>query len=300
MTVKADPTMMSAELRSRVFVTAVGIPVVVFIAYQGGWLLAGLIAAVAAVSAREFYALAAENVGRPLGWLGIPAAALLVLVAEYERTFPAWGDRALALLMLLGLLTSATVIFNRRIEEGPLRSAAATVSGALYTGGTLSFALLLRNLPEFRGTAPAAPWEGPLLLLFPLWIVWIGDAAAYWVGKQMGRVPLARRISPGKTVEGGLAGLVGSVAAGGLAGFVLDDFRNFPISPLAGGVIGLALGVAGQLGDLAESVLKREAGRKDSGTVLLGHGGALDRFDGLYFAIPLAYGLVLLNQYFGS
>lgn len=287
---------MSPELRSRVFVAVVGLPLGCGAAFMGGWFLAGLVAFLAAVAAHEFYSLASAKSGQPLGWFGIPAAAVLVLAAQHDLVFSEWGGLALALLMVLGLLTSAAVVFNRRIEDEPLLSASATVSGALYTGGTLSFAILLRNLPEARGTFPAEPWEGALLLIFPLWVTWAGDTAAYFAGRKLGRVRLAPRISPGKTVEGGIAGLAGAVAAGLVAGFVLDGYRNFPVTPLAGAAVGLLLGVAGQVGDLAISVLKREAGVKDSGALLRGHGGALDRFDGLFFTIPLAYALILVIQ----
>ena len=274
----------------------VGLPLGCGAAFVGGWFLAGLVAFLAAVAAHEFYSLASAKSGQPLGWFGIPAAAVLVLAAQHDLVFSEWGGLALALLMVLGLLTSAAVVFNRRIEDEPLLSASATVSGALYTGGTLSFAILLRNLPEARGTFPAEPWEGALLLIFPLWVTWAGDTAAYFAGRKLGRVRLAPRISPGKTVEGGIAGLAGAVAAGLVAGFVLDGYRNFPVTPLAGAAVGLLLGVAGQVGDLAISVLKREAGVKDSGALLRGHGGALDRFDGLFFTIPLAYALILVIQ----
>lgn len=287
---------MSPELRSRVFVAVVGLPLGCGAAFVGGWFLAGLVAFLAAVAAHEFYSLASAKSGQPLGWFGIPAAAVLVLAAQHDLVFSEWGGLALALLMVLGLLTSAAVVFNRRIEDEPLLSASATVSGALYTGGTLSFAILLRNLPEARGTFPAEPWEGALLLIFPLWVTWAGDTAAYFAGRKLGRVRLAPRISPGKTVEGGIAGLAGAVAAGLVAGFVLDGYRNFPVTPVAGAAVGLLLGVAGQVGDLAISVLKREAGVKDSGALLRGHGGALDRFDGLFFTIPLAYALILVIQ----
>ena len=279
-------------------VAVIGVPAGAAAAYAGGWVLAVLVAAVAALAAQEFYVLASAKAGQPLKWLGVPVAAFLVLSAQHRPSFAEWGDQALALLMVLGLLTSAVVVFNRKIEEGPLLSASATVSGALYTGGTLSFAIFLRALPEVHGATTPEPWEGPLLLIFPLGVTWAGDTAAYFAGKKLGRRRLAPRVSPGKTVEGGLAGLAGASAAGFLAGFLLDDYANFPVTPAVGAVVGLILGVAGQVGDLAESLLKREAGVKDSGAVLAGHGGALDRFDGLFFTIPLTYGLVLLARTF--
>ncbi len=289
--------MISAELRARLLVAAGGIPVALLAVYQGGWFLGGFLALVAAIATREFYLITSARGGRPLGWLGIPAASLLVLLAAHEPVFEAWGDRALVLLLILGLLTSLVTILCRGIEESPLLSVVATVFGALYTGGTLSFAVLLRHLPETQGTASPPALEGSLLVLLPLLVTWAGDSAAYFTGRKIGRTRLAPRVSPGKTVEGGIAGLVAATAVGTLAGFVLEDFATFPVSPVAGGAIGLILGVAGQLGDLTESLFKREAGVKDSGTLLPGHGGALDRFDALFFTIPLAYGLILLTRY---
>ena len=289
--------MISAELRARLLVAVGGIPVALLAVYWGGWVLGGFMAVVAAIATHEFHQIASARGGHPVGWLGIPAAALLVLLAAYEPVFEVWGDRALAVLLILGLLTFTVTIFNRTIEEAPLLSAVATVSGTLYTGGTLSFAVLLRHLPETQGTVPSTELEGPLLVLLPLLVTWAGDSAAYFTGRKIGRTRLAPRVSPGKTVEGGIAGLVAATAMGTLAGFVLEDFSTFPVSPVAGGAIGLALGVAGQLGDLAESMFKREAGVKDSGTLLPGHGGALDRFDALFFTIPLAYGFILLTRY---
>ena len=290
--------MISAELRARLLVAAGGIPVVLFTVYRGGWFLGGFLALVAAIATREFYLITSARGGCPLGWLGIPAASLLVLLAAYEPVFEAWGNRALALLLILGLITSLVTILYRGIEESPLLSVVATVFGALYTGGTLSFAVLLRHLPETQGTvSPPPALEGSLLVLLPLLVTWAGDSAAYFTGRKIGRTRLAPRVSPGKTVEGGVAGLVAATVLGILAGFVLEDFATFPVSPVAGGAIGLILGVAGQLGDLTESLFKREAGVKDSGTLLPGHGGALDRFDALFFTIPLAYGLILLTRY---
>ena len=288
---------MSAELRARIPVAAAGIPLAFLLIHLGGWYLGALMIVAAAIGAHEFYSLASARAARPIGWLGIPAASLLVLLAVLDPGFSAWGDRGLTLVLILVPLTACAVVFCRRIDEEPLLSASATVLGALYTGGTLSFAVLLRNLPEAMGTAPVHPWEGTMLVLLPLAVTWAGDTAAFFVGRSIGKSRLAPRVSPGKTVEGGVGGLVASVAVGVAAGFVLDDFGSFPVSPLAGGVIGLVLGAAAQVGDLAESVLKREAGVKDSGAILPGHGGVLDRLDALFFTLPLAYGLLMLTRY---
>lgn len=289
--------MMSAELRARVLVAAVGIPLAFLLIHLGGWYLAGLMAVAAALAAKEFLDLAVAGGGRPLRWLGIPAASALVVLAGLEPGFAIWGDRALALLVVLGLAASCSVTAAGGIDRAPLLSAAATVSGVVYTGGTLSFVVLLRHLPETQGAVAAHPWEGTLLVFLPLAVTWVGDTAAYFVGKKMGKRPLAPRVSPNKTIEGGVAGLIAAPATGALMGVFLQGLPNFPVSPLAGAAVGLVLGAGAQLGDLAESVLKREAGVKDSGALLPGHGGVLDRFDALFFTIPLGYGLILLARY---
>lgn len=287
--------MISPELRARLLVAACGIPLALAAMYFGGWALAVMLSGVAALAAREFYNLSSDPGARPFGWLGIPASLLLVVLAAVETDFRRWSDHAFALLLVLGLASFAAAVFDKRVQRA-LLSSAATVSGALYTGGTLSFGIFIRSLPEVRGTSPAQPSEGFILLLLPVLVTWASDTCAYFAGKTLGRRRLAPHVSPGKTVEGSVAGLIGAVVMGFALGFLLDDYPNFPIVPATGALIGLVLGVAGQLGDLAESRLKREAGVKDSGSILPGHGGMLDRFDALFFTIPLAYGLIVMNR----
>ncbi len=291
--------MMSAELRARFAVALVGVPVALLAIHAGGWYFGGLLAVLAGVAARELQALTAAAGGRPIGWLGIPAASILVLLAAYEPTFGAWADRALALLLALVLAALVVAVSRRSTEAAPLLSVTATVAGALYTGGTLAFGVMLRHLPDSVAADSHDPLEGRLLVLYPLVVIWASDTAAYFAGKRFGRTRMAPRVSPGKTVEGGVAGLAAAIAAGALAGLVMRDLASFPVSPAIGALIGLALGIGGQLGDLAESLLKREAGVKDSGTLLPGHGGVLDRFDALFFSLPLAYVLLLLTQLAG-
>jgi phosphatidate cytidylyltransferase len=120
-----------------------------------------------------------------------------------------------------------------------------------------------------------------VLLLFA--IIWIGDSAAFYVGRALGRHSLAAKVSPKKTIEGSAAGLIGSVVAGVIGAFFLGE------SWLQVAGISAATAIAGQVGDLAESVLKRSAGVKDSSSILPGHGGILDRLDSLFFAAPVFY-----------
>src|SRR5690606_7668727 len=134
-------------------------------------------------------------------------------------------------------------------------------------------------------------------VLLPLLTTWAGDSAAYFAGRAWGRAKLAPTASPGKTVVGALAGLGGSVLAGVMVSVVLlADLPVHSVPPLAAGIIGLLLGMAAQVGDLVESVLKREAGVKDSGTLLPGHGGVLDRVDSLLFAFPVGWALLTLLE----
>jgi phosphatidate cytidylyltransferase len=128
------------------------------------------------------------------------------------------------------------------------------------------------------------PRERILLLLV---IIWVGDTAAYYGGRAMGRHLLAPKVSPKKTIEGAIAGLVGSVIAG-VAGAI---WLHVPVSGLIW--ISAATAIAGQVGDLAESVLKRSAGVKDSSSIIPGHGGILDRLDSLFFAAPIFYWLFI-------
>ncbi len=288
------PSAVSGELRSRSLVAAVGIPVALAAIHHGGWVLTLLIAAIVAVAAWECCDLAARSGAQTFRWLCVPAAIALVVLADRQPVLAVWAGHAFLTLLLLGTVSLVAAVMVAKVEQA-FFSVSATVFGALYTGGTLAFVILIRRLPEAHGEFPSLRTEGLLLVLLPLLVTWAGDTAAYFGGKRFGRRRLAPRTSPGKTVEGGIAGLAGSLITGLCLGFLLEDHANFPVTPLAGALIGLFLGAAGQLGDLAESRFKREAGVKDSGRLLLGHGGVLDRFDALFFAIPLAYGLIVLN-----
>ena len=292
------PLASTTDLRAGAVVAVVGVPFVFLMIHLGGWFLAGFLVAATAIATNEFYGLAERRAGSAIRWLGIPGASLLVLIAAHEPSFATWGSRALALLLVLLLATGSAVVFSRRFDDGPLVCVSATVVGALYTGGTLSFAILLRHLPEELGaTPPGSSWDGTIFVLFPLVVAWTGDAAAYFVGSKKGRTRLAPQVSPHKTVAGAIAGLLTSAAMAIGAGHLLDALGSFSIPPFAWGLTGLALGAVGQLGDLAESILKREAGVKDSGTLLPGHGGALDRLDALFFTFPLGYVVFLIFSY---
>ncbi len=279
------------DLTRRIPVTVVGIPLALLIVYLGGWALGGVLAIIAALGSLEYYGLAEKRGVRPFYYLGIPCSAALVLVATATPSFETVAKAGWALGLALVLVSLAAAVSRRGPEGSPLAAVGATVTGTLLIGGSLSFAVLLRHLPP----AGAGPWAGPLLLVFPLVIIWVGDTCAYLCGTQWGRRKLCPLVSPHKTVLGAVAGLVGStLAAAVFAWLALDGIPGFGMGTWAGAGIGLLVGAAGQVGDLGESVLKREAGVKDSGTIFPGHGGVLDRFDALFFSFPATFLLLLL------
>jgi phosphatidate cytidylyltransferase len=283
-----------SELAKRWAVAAVGIPVVVGALYLGGWALGALVAACAAVAAAEFYRLAEARGVRPFSSLGVTAAGALVLLATARPTPADLGPVFVAVTLVVTLLCLAGAVWLRWPGGEPLSAVSITVIGVLYTGGTLAFVPLLRALGSVPGV-PAEPWVAMAFVFLPLLTTWIGDSAAYFAGRAWGRTKLAPSVSPGKTVVGAVAGLIGStLIAVVLSAVVLGGLPVVRVGLLTAAWIGMLLGAAGQLGDLTESMLKREAGVKDSGAVFPGHGGMLDRVDSLLFSVPVAWGLLVI------
>jgi phosphatidate cytidylyltransferase len=292
--------MSRGELAKRLAVAAIGIPLALGLVFLGGWPLAGAAAIIAALAARELFRLGAVGGGRPFVWLGIGGAAALPLLAGFARSYAAFAPHALAAALLVLLAAAVGAVWLRWPDGRPLSSIGLTLAGVAYSGAGLSFAPLLRHFPETAmELGSTLPWRGELLLIFPLVITWATDTAAYLFGVSFGRRKLFPRISPGKTVTGGLAGLASATLAGAVMGWwPLVFHSDLLFSAVIGGGMGLVLGVAAQLGDLVESVLKREAGVKDSGALFPGHGGILDRFYALLFTLPLAYALIRLVEAF--
>lgn len=286
---------MASELTKRVAVAAVGIPIALAIIYIGGWALALLLAVIAAMGAGEFYRLAAQRGVRAFAAPGAALAAGAVVIAAWTGDADATALWSWRLFIAAALVVATLAIFLRGVAGAPLGVTAVTIFGALFTGGTLAYALFLREFPAAAADAARAQWVGPALVGFPLVMTWLSDTSAYFGGRRFGRRKLIPAVSPGKTVEGAIAGVIGTVITGALyAHFVLGAWLGLPVDFAFGALAGLIVSPVAQLGDLAESLLKREAGVKDSGTLLPGHGGVLDRFDSLFFSIPVTYWLLLL------
>ncbi len=273
-----------SETTQRVGVAAVGIPLAVAIVFFGGWALAVLLAGVAVLATLEFYRMAERKNARPFRGLGSLVAAGFVVLAALAPDTEVAGAGFGLLLTVAALAVTAAAIWGRGVEGEPLLTASTTLFGAFYAGGLLSFGLYLRHLPGSAGA-----WHGTALVFAPVLLTWTSDTFAYFVGRAFGTRKLIPRVSPGKTVQGAVGALAGTVAVAVAYAFVLARFPTYRMGLGEAAAFGFLISVSAQVGDLAESLLKRDAGVKDSGTLLPGHGGALDRFDSLLFTLPLAY-----------
>jgi phosphatidate cytidylyltransferase len=263
-------------LLSRVLVAAVLLPLLLGLVYLGGWWLLGLGVVGGLVALHELYTMAREQ--RPLvlaGYLG-----LVLALVGLQLGGIAW--------LLGGMLTTLVfsfVVFGlSHVRPSATASFGVTLLGVVWVGAGVGFLLLIRDLTDGRGGL------GFWAVVAVLFSVFAADTAAFFVGRALGRHKLAPAISPNKTWEG----FVGGVAAAMLVAFVIlykdrDEFLSISEMLLLGGVVALAAA----LGDLFESAVKRDLQVKDSGRLLGGHGGMLDRLDALLWAGPAAYYVML-------
>jgi phosphatidate cytidylyltransferase len=217
------------------------------------------------------------------GFLSAAAIGPLVYSVLVEPAaagfWAAWWPYAGALWLILVLLW---VLATRPPDGHPLEAAATTVLAVLYAAALPAFILVLRH-----GDHAMYSWPGTWLVFFPLIVIWICDSFAMFGGMLIGGPKLAPVVSPGKTRSGGIAGIVGAVIVGAVFGWWVFPATGVDAHPIHILLIAFVLSIVGQLGDLLESLFKRGAGVKDSGTLIPGHGGILDRFDSLYFALPV-------------
>ena len=272
-----------SDLAKRIVSALVAAPIALIVIYLGGLPLAAFLAAVSAGCAWEFYRIAAAGGVEPLDPVGIPLAGavpLAVYAAGIGLYRPSLVVAAVAMLIIL-----AAVIWTRGPQRRPLGAASVTVMGILYTGGLLSFGYALREHPYAVGDR-----AGTALVAFPLVLTWASDIGAFFVGRAVGGPKLIPSVSPGKTISGALGGLATTVLVSWLyVRFALRPVALLTMTIPATILFGALISVAAQVGDLAESLLKREANVKDSSHLIPGHGGLLDRLDSLLFVLPVAY-----------
>lgn len=273
------------------FITAlILIPLVLLLIFLGPrWLVALAVAAVAALAAWEFLGLAKSSGANP------PRVAVLVAIAAlFAANFALdQRDQIAAILGILSLALLVYCTFFRPVEQ-MLANASTAIFCLFYVGMTLV------TLPALREET-----NGPSLVAFLLCVVWAGDIAALYIGRAWGRHKMAPSLSPNKTWEGTLGSLAGSLlVAGALLGlarlFEMWDkvWLSYPEDLWYWLGLAVLINAAAQVGDLAESALKRSAGVKDSGDLLPGHGGVLDRIDALLLAAPVLWYAQLIHQWF--
>jgi phosphatidate cytidylyltransferase len=256
---------------SRIVIGAALLPIVLYLVWLGDWWLFALTLVAGILALHELYGITRSL--RPLV-LGGYAGLVLALVGA-ERGGAAWLVAAIG-----GTFVLSFLVFGISDARPSFTGAmATTMLGVVWVGGGLAALLLVR-----------AAERGRLALLTVILAVWADDTAAYFVGRLVGRHRMAPTLSPKKSWEGFVAGTIAAVA---VAFFALYKDRDTYLSIGEGILLGVAVAVAGVLGDLFESAIKRDVAVKDSGRLLGGHGGFLDRLDSLLFAGPAAYAVLL-------
>jgi phosphatidate cytidylyltransferase len=284
----------------RVLTAAVLIPVVLVLVSIGArwqWLFTLAVAGVAVLAGWEYLGLT-KRLGANPPRIPVLVALLILFAVNFQ-----WPEDTPAVFGLLGLGMLVYCTFFRAVQ-GVMADAAVSIFCLLYTG------LALIALPTLRAQS-----NGASQVTFLLLVVWFGDTAAYYIGRTFGRHKLAPKISPGKSWEGAIGSVAGSVGAAGLllelasyqqhSDFLATVLQRWDMAPLTFPdqpwywlVLAVVVNVAGQVGDLAESALKRSANVKDSGSLLPGHGGVLDRIDALLLAAPVLWYAQVIHQRF--
>ena len=271
-----------SELTRRIIFAVIAAPASIAIVYLGDWALAILLSVLAALAAWELFRIARDTGAFPLDIAGIALAALIPIAVHAQRL--GLYRLSLTVIVAIVLLLFASTIWLRGPQGKPLSSVAITAFGVMYAS-LFSYIYALRYHDYAVGAA-----AGTALVVLPVILTWATDVGAYMFGRTFGRKKLIPSISPGKTVEGAVGGLGFTIVICLLyVRFILMPYAQLGLTIQGAVLFAIVVSVAAQTGDLAESLLKREAGIKDSSNIIPGHGGILDRFDSLLFVMPIAF-----------
>ena len=263
-------------LKQRILTGALGVPLIIFAIWFGAPWFSLLIAAAVLVGAFEFYRMANFEKKEPLIYFGLLWALSLVLSPLYKST------NILPIVMSITILISLILLLFRTPRDNAFHKWAWTIAGAIFVGWMLSYWISLRGLENGRDWVYLA-----MLTIFA------NDTGAFFIGRAKGKHKLVPAISPAKTWEGAIGGLVSSILGSIIIVVILNLISPFTLKYWQVIPLGFLISFFAQIGDLVESLLKRNMGIKESGTLLPGHGGILDRFDSLIFVGPVVYYFVI-------
>ena len=275
----------------RIAVALVAIPAAVAGIHVGGWFLATLLGLLGAVGAWELYRMARQAGTWPLAGLGIGAAAALPFLVYWSLIEGVGSADILFFGAPVFIMLTTMVAMTRGPMSKPMASVSVTLLGVVYPSGLLAFIIVLRHNLDV-----ANAWAATWLVLLPLVLIWVGDSVAMAGGGLVGGPKIWPILSPKKTWSGAVLGTLSAVLLAPILGVFLLRRFGIHLETWELIVFALAVSVMGQLGDFAESLFKREANVKDSGSFFSGHGGVLDRLDALYWGVPTA---ALLYRVFG-
>lgn len=268
---------------TRVLTGVVGIPIAVILVFwrvRDALPFTIAVAVFALLGTLEFYGVTRRKGARPVEWAGLAAVVLIIWAARSEQLRGS-GVLVPGVFTLLLVLSFAVELIRQ--NRSPVTNVGATLLGAAYVGWLFAHLILLRDMPGRLTVAGRASDAGAWLVMLVLASTWTCDTVAYFIGKHYGTRKLAPSLSPGKTVEGSVAGFVGALLMAVIVGTIIGLPAQHSLA------LGVIFGIAAQVGDLWESAVKRESGVKDSGRIIPGHGGVLDRFDALLLTAPAAY-----------
>lgn len=265
------------SLAARVLAAVIFLPALWIVTWRGGPYFMLTVGLMVFFGSREFFGMLEAKGLRPSSITGIGCALALVFYAWFRQGI--YHDLVLA----AGLLLLMVLELRHQTTDKAVAHIGATVLALLYVGWLGSHLVLLRELPRLAGTDYAM---GADFVFLAVVYTWGSDTGAYLIGRTFGRRPLLARVSPKKSREGALGGLLFAAIGGWIAHMT---FAQEFLGPVTAILLGLLVASAGQFGDMVESLLKRGLEVKDSASILPGHGGVLDRFDSLFFAVPVVY-----------